>query len=76
MISKSRPAKPELIEEAEAKALDIENQFRKGLITEDERYSGVVEVWTETTDRLTDVLTQSMDRYRRHLHDGHLRSQR
>jgi DNA-directed RNA polymerase subunit beta' len=55
--------KPELIHEAEAKALVIENQFHKGLITEDERYTGVVEVWTEIADRLTDVLTQSMDRY-------------
>jgi len=55
-------AKPELIKDAETKALNIENQFRQGLIDEDERYNGVVEVWTEVTDRLTDVLTQSMDR--------------
>jgi DNA-directed RNA polymerase subunit beta' len=55
-------AKPELIKEAEAKAAEIENQFHKGLIDEDERYSGVVEVWTEIADKLTDVLTQSMDR--------------
>jgi len=55
--------KTALIKEAEAKALAIENQFRNGLITEDERYNGVVEVWTETADRLTDVLTQSMDRH-------------
>ena len=55
-------SKPELIKEAETKALDIETKFHKGLIDEDERYSGVVEVWTEIADRLTDVLTQSMDR--------------
>ncbi|MBN1190093.1 MAG: DNA-directed RNA polymerase subunit beta' [Dehalococcoidales bacterium] len=54
--------KKNLIKEAEAKALIIENQFHQGLIAEDERYNGVVEVWTETADRLTDVLTQSMDR--------------
>ncbi len=56
-------AKPDLIKEAEKKALTIENQFRQGLIDEDERYTGVVEVWTEIADRLTDVLQQSMDRY-------------
>ena len=56
-------AKPELIKEAENKALAIENQFRQGLIDEDERYNGVVEVWTEIADRLTDVLQQSMDRF-------------
>ena len=55
-------AKPKLIKEAEDKALVIDNQFRQGLIDEDERYNGVVEVWTEIADRLTDVLTQSMDR--------------
>jgi DNA-directed RNA polymerase subunit beta' len=55
-------SKPELIKEAEDKALSIENQFRQGLIDEDERYNGVVEVWTDIADRLTDVLTQSMDR--------------
>jgi DNA-directed RNA polymerase subunit beta' len=55
-------SKPELIKEAENKALAIENQFHQGLIAEDERYNGVVEVWTEIADRLTDVLTQSMDR--------------
>jgi len=55
-------SKPALIKEAEAKALAIENQFRQGLIAEEERYNGVVEVWTEIADKLTDVLTQSMDR--------------
>jgi DNA-directed RNA polymerase subunit beta' len=55
-------AKTALIKEAEGKAAEIENQFKKGLITQDERYSGVVEVWTEIADRLTDALTQSMDR--------------
>ncbi len=51
-----------LIAEAEAKALVLENQYRQELITEEERYNGVVEVWTEIADRLTDVLTESMDR--------------
>ena len=41
-------SKPELIKEAEDKALVIENQFHQGLITEDERYNGVVEVWTKS----------------------------
>jgi DNA-directed RNA polymerase subunit beta' len=55
-------SKPELIKEAEAKALVFENQYRQGLITEDERYNGVVEVWTEIADKLTNILTESMDR--------------
>ncbi len=55
-------AKPALIKEAENKALAIENQFRQGLIDEEERYTGIVEVWTEAADRLTDVLQGTMDR--------------
>jgi len=56
------PSKSKLLEEAEERAAIIESQYHRGLITEDERYNGVVEVWTETTDRLTDILTQSLDR--------------
>jgi len=56
------PSKPKLLEEAEERAAIIESQYHRGLITEDERYNGVIAVWTETTDRLTDILTQSLDR--------------
>jgi len=56
-------SKPKLIEEAEERATIIENQYHRGLITEDERYSGVVGVWMETTDRITDALAKSLDRY-------------
>jgi len=55
--------KPKLIEEAEERATIIENQYHRGLITEDERYNGVVGVWTETTDRITDTISETLDRY-------------
>ncbi|HSW56928.1 MAG TPA: DNA-directed RNA polymerase subunit beta', partial [Dehalococcoidales bacterium] len=55
-------SKAGLIKDAEGKAAVIENKFRLGLIDEDERYSGIVEVWTNTADRLQDVLQQSMNR--------------
>ncbi|MDP2916676.1 MAG: DNA-directed RNA polymerase subunit beta', partial [Dehalococcoidia bacterium] len=55
-------SKPKLIEAAEERAAIIENQFRKQLITEEERYNGVIEVWTEVTNKLTDVLEQGLDR--------------
>jgi len=54
--------KTKLIETADEKTALIENQCHRGLITEDERYNAVVEVWTDTTDRLTDIVTQTMDR--------------
>jgi len=56
-------SKPELLEEAEAKTALIDSQYHRGLITEDERYSGVVRLWTETTDKITDAVSESLDRY-------------
>jgi DNA-directed RNA polymerase subunit beta' len=55
--------KAKILEEAEEKIAVIESQYGRGLITEDERYYNVVQVWTETTDRLTDLISQSLDRY-------------
>ncbi|MCJ7764277.1 MAG: DNA-directed RNA polymerase subunit beta', partial [Dehalococcoidales bacterium] len=55
--------KPKLLEEAEERTLIIESQYRRGLITEDERYNSVIEVWMETTDRITDAISTSMDKY-------------
>ena len=57
------PSKPKLIAGAEERAAIIENQYRRGLITEDERYSSVIGVWMETTDQITDTISQSLDRY-------------
>ncbi|MFC1908201.1 DNA-directed RNA polymerase subunit beta', partial [Chloroflexota bacterium] len=56
-------SKPKLLEEAEERTSIIETQYHRGLITEDERYNGVVEVWMETTDRLTNTLSETLDRY-------------
>ncbi|MFC2072893.1 DNA-directed RNA polymerase subunit beta' [Chloroflexota bacterium] len=57
------PSKPKLIQEAEASTALIENQYHRGLITEDERYNGVIEVWTETTDKIADAISEGLDRY-------------
>jgi len=56
-------SKPKLLEEAEEKAAIIETQYHRGLITEDERYNGVIESWTEATDRITDTISETLDRY-------------
>ena len=43
------------------KAVDkITNEYRNGLITQDERYNRVVEVWTKTNDKLTDVMMENL----------------
>ncbi len=54
--------KAKILEESEERTTIIESQYLRGLITEDERYNSVVEVWMETTDRLTSAINESLDR--------------
>ena len=54
-------AKPKLLKEAEEKAALIESQYNRGLITEDERYNGVVDVWMGATDRVGEATSASLD---------------
>ncbi len=56
-------SKPKLLEQAEERATIIENQYHRGLITEGERYNGIIEVWTEATDRITDAISETLNRY-------------
>ena len=56
-------SKPKLLEEAEERVTIIENQYQHDLITEDEKYDSVIGVWMETTDRITDALSESLNRY-------------
>ena len=48
----------------------ISANFRRGLITEEERYHEVVETWNETDDELTEALLSGLDKYNNILHDG------
>jgi len=56
-------SKPKIIEQAEERISIIENQFNRGLITEDERYNGIIGVWMETTDNITHTISEGLDRY-------------
>ncbi len=57
------PSKPKILQQAEERISILENQYHRGLITEEERYQGVVAVWMETTEKITDVIAKSLDRY-------------
>ena len=57
------PSKPKILEEAEEKITLIKNQYRRGLITEDERYNGVIGVWMEATDKITRTISDTLDRF-------------
>ncbi len=52
-----------LVREAEGKVLEIENYYRKGFITEDERYRLVVQQWERTTKDVTDALQGNLDEF-------------
>ena len=55
--------KPQMLAEAQATVDKISQNFRRGLITEEERYRAVVETWNETDKELTDVLLAGLDKY-------------
>ncbi|CAH0120744.1 DNA-directed RNA polymerase subunit beta' [Paenibacillus sp. CECT 9249] len=55
--------KADILRESEEKVKVVTNQYRRGLITDEERYDRVIEIWGQTKDRITDVLMKSMDRY-------------
>ncbi|MGN0305487.1 MAG: DNA-directed RNA polymerase subunit beta' [Lachnospiraceae bacterium] len=55
--------KPEMLAEAQATVDRIFQNFRRGLITEEERYRAVVETWNDTDKKLTDVLLAGLDKY-------------
>ncbi len=56
-------AKQTLIEATENKVLDIEKQFRRGFITNDERYRLVVDEWEQTTKDVTTALQDCLDEF-------------
>ena len=56
-------AKQTLISKTENKVLDIEKQYRRGFITNDERYRLVVDEWEQTTKDVTSALQNCLDEF-------------
>ena len=55
-------AKAEYLKEAEEKVDKYERAYRRGLISNEERYERVIETWSETTDKVTDALMDGLER--------------
>ena len=49
------------IKEAKGEVAKIEDQYRKGIITGRERYNKIIDVWTHTTEKLSDLVFSQMD---------------
>ena len=57
------PQKQEIVHDAEKKVEKIAKDFRRGLLSDDERYRGVISVWDKATKDVTEALQKGLDRY-------------
>ena len=57
------PEKKQLIAEAEANVDQITQMFNMGLMSDEERYRGVINTWNSTTEKVTQALNDNMDPY-------------
>ncbi|BDR68352.1 DNA-directed RNA polymerase subunit beta' [Clostridium tetani] len=56
-------AKKRLLAETDVEVNKIDKMYRRGFISEDERYERVIEKWTKTTDLVADELMKNLDRF-------------
>ena len=57
------PQKPEMLKEADEKVRKINNMFRQGLLSENERYEMVVDIWNKTTSDLRELILVGLDKF-------------
>ena len=57
------PQKPQMMQEAQDTVDKITKNYKRGLITEEERYKEVVDTWKKTDDELTHALLSGLDKY-------------
>ena len=54
-------AKKDLLAEADEKVENIRKQYARGLITNDERYNAVINVWEDTTNKVSNAMEENFD---------------
>ncbi|MBC8558687.1 DNA-directed RNA polymerase subunit beta' [Fumia xinanensis] len=57
------PQKKELLEQADEAVLKVTRQYERGLITEEEKKGHVIKIWNETTNKVSDALTENLDEF-------------
>lgn len=55
--------KQELLDVAEKQIDSIAKQYRRGMLTNEERYNEVIKVWSATTDKVTEAMMDNMDKF-------------
>jgi len=54
-------AKSTIVEQVSEQVREVERQYRRGLLTEDEQYTKTIELWTRATDDVTEAVAQALD---------------
>ena len=57
------PQKKEIMSQADKDVASVEELFRRGLVTENERYNKVIEIWNKATDDVTSHLMGNLDKF-------------
>jgi len=57
------PEKQPLLREADAKVEEVERQYKRGLITDEERYQKVIDIWNDIRDRLSQILMNRLGQF-------------
>jgi len=55
--------KQKCLDEAAAEVAKVEDQYRKGVITKRERYNKIIDIWTHTTDKVSDLVFSGMESF-------------
>lgn len=56
------PNKQDILDEAEQQVERVQKQFNRGLLTEEERYNAVIEIWTGAKDQIQEELMESLEK--------------
>jgi len=56
-------AKPEVLKEAKERVAKVEDQYRKGVITDSERKAKIIDIWTHATDEVSNLLFKGMAQF-------------
>ncbi len=62
-ITIPRERKAELLKDADRRIEEIQRQFRRGLITEEERHAQAVEIWTDITNKVTEGVSAELNKF-------------
>jgi len=53
---KTPPAKERIVQEAKEKVYEVQRQYAQGLLTEQERYNKIIDIWTDANNKIAEEL--------------------